>query len=76
MNPFCSPAAFVVASYLALSELRDNIRQFLLRRLGCRAVTSLEYGIIAGLIAIMILASLRNVGNNLSTTFNKLSTSM
>ncbi len=35
-----------------------------------RAVTALEYGMIATLIAVVIIAGVTTVGTNLSATFN------
>ena len=33
--------------------------------------TAIEYGLIAALIALVIISSLRQIGTNLITTFNK-----
>jgi pilus assembly protein Flp/PilA len=41
-----------------------------------RAVTALEYGLIAGLIAVVIIAGVTTVGDKLSTTFNTIGTSL
>ena len=38
--------------------------------------TAIEYGLIAALIAVAIIASLQAVGNNLSTTFTTVSNSL
>ena len=38
--------------------------------------TAIEYGLIAALIAVAIIASLQAVGNSLSTTFNTVSTDL
>ena len=38
--------------------------------------TAIEYGLIAALIAVAIIASLQAVGNNLSGTFGTVSTSL
>ena len=38
--------------------------------------TAIEYGLIAALIAVAIIASLQAVGNNLSSTFGTVSTSL
>ncbi len=38
--------------------------------------TAIEYGLIAALIAVGIIAALRTVGSNLSTTFNSVGTSL
>jgi pilus assembly protein Flp/PilA len=36
----------------------------------CRGVTALEYGLIAGLIAVVIITAVSLVGTNLSAEFN------
>ena len=38
--------------------------------------TAIEYGLIAGLIALAAISALTNVGKNLSTTFNTVSTKL
>jgi pilus assembly protein Flp/PilA len=39
-------------------------------------VTAIEYGLIAALIAVVIIAAVKAVGTNLSTTFNNIATSL
>ena len=39
-------------------------------------VTAVEYGLIAALIAVVIIGGVTAVGTSLSTTFNNLSTSL
>ncbi|MEM1193085.1 MAG: Flp family type IVb pilin [Pseudomonadota bacterium] len=34
--------------------------------------TAIEYGLIAGLIALVIIASVTGVGNNMSTVYNNI----
>ena len=41
-----------------------------------RAVTALEYGLIASLIAVVIIASVQLLGSNLSTIFNQIATTL
>ena len=41
-----------------------------------RAVTAIEYGLIAALIAVVILVAVTALGTNLSTIFNSVSTSV
>jgi pilus assembly protein Flp/PilA len=41
-----------------------------------RAVTSIEYGLIAALIAVVIVVSVSKVGIDLTGTFNKISTEL
>ncbi len=76
MNMFRSPSATMLFWYVALREKPAVARRHMTDRFGRRAVTSLEYGIIASLIALMILSSLRQVGSNLSGTFTKLATTL
>jgi pilus assembly protein Flp/PilA len=40
------------------------------------AVTALEYGLIAALVAVVIISAVRLLGTNLSTTFNKVATTL
>jgi pilus assembly protein Flp/PilA len=42
-------------------------------RLDKRGVTAMEYGLIASLIAVAIIAAVTAVGTNLTTTFNAIS---
>ena len=35
-----------------------------------RAVTAIEYGLIAALIAVVIIAAVSSLGSNISSTFN------
>ena len=37
-----------------------------------RAVTALEYGLIAGLVAVVIVTAVSSLGTNLSTTFSNI----
>lgn len=39
-------------------------------------VTAIEYGLIAALIAVVIIASVKAVGTNLSTVFNSIATAL
>jgi len=41
---------------------------------GRRAVTSVEYAIIAGVLAVVIVASVTAIGPELANTFNKVAT--
>jgi pilus assembly protein Flp/PilA len=41
-----------------------------------RAVTALEYGLIASLVAVVIIVAVTALGTNLSTTFNKIATTL
>ncbi|HLY07428.1 MAG TPA: Flp family type IVb pilin [Rhizomicrobium sp.] len=39
-------------------------------------VTAIEYGLIAALIAVVIIGAVTTVGSNLSTTFSNVATSL
>jgi pilus assembly protein Flp/PilA len=41
-----------------------------------RAVTAIEYGLIAALIAIVIIAAVTSMGSKLPVIFNKISTEL
>lgn len=41
-----------------------------------RGVTALEYGLIAAVIAVVIIAGASTLGNNIGTSFNKVSTAV
>jgi Flp pilus assembly pilin Flp len=54
------------ARALILAELRDSMR----RLCGSEsAATIVEYGLIASLIAVMLIVSLQTLGTNLNATF-------
>ena len=38
--------------------------------------TAIEYGLIAGLIALAAISAITNIGKNLSTTFNTVATKL
>lgn len=47
----------------------DYIKTWLELKTDRRAVTALEYGLIASLIAVVIVAGVKLIGTNLSTMF-------
>ncbi|HDR9768532.1 TPA: Flp family type IVb pilin [Burkholderia cepacia ATCC 25416] len=51
--------------------MKALIKRFLKEEDG---VTAIEYGLIAGLIAVAIIAGASSVGTNLSSTFSKIGT--
>lgn len=53
--------------------MRDLVTRFLLDEDGA---TAIEYGLIAGLISIGIILSVRKVGTNLSNKFNSVAGSL
>ncbi len=52
------------------------LRLFVLLRHDRRAVTAMEYGLIAALIAVVIITALTNIGNNLTAKFNAIGTAL
>jgi len=53
-----------------MNKLFAGVRQFVLEEDG---VTAIEYGLIAALIAVVIIASVQLVGDNLNVVFNFIS---
>jgi len=51
----------------------EMIKQFIWDEEG---VTAIEYGLIAALIAVVIIASVTSVGTNLGLVFDKISTAL
>jgi pilus assembly protein Flp/PilA len=41
-----------------------------------RGATAIEYGLIAALIAVAIIAAAKNLGSNLNSTFTKVATNV
>ncbi|HUZ63721.1 MAG TPA: Flp family type IVb pilin [Acetobacteraceae bacterium] len=54
----------------------EFIRIWLALRTDRRGVTALEYGLIAALIAVVIITAVGLVGTNLSATFNNIAKSV
>jgi pilus assembly protein Flp/PilA len=52
------------------------IRQFLRLKLDQRAVTAIEYALIAALIAVVIVGAATTLGTHVSSTFNKISSEL
>ena len=62
-----------------LTRFRGELTMLSLARNFCRhegAATAIEYGLIAALIAVVIIGALTAVGTNLSTTFTTVSGSL
>jgi len=53
--------------------MNDLIKEFTSDEAGA---TSIEYGLIASLIAIAIITTASKLGSNVSTTFNRVATTM
>jgi pilus assembly protein Flp/PilA len=56
--------------------LLDYVRTALALKLDKRAVTAMEYGLIAALIAVVIIVAVSSVGTNLKTTFNSVASEL
>jgi pilus assembly protein Flp/PilA len=53
------------------------LKKFLQRfRKGESGATAIEYGLIAALIAVVLITSLRGLGNNMSNRFTSIGTSI
>jgi pilus assembly protein Flp/PilA len=56
-----------------MSTFRSNLRALMTDE---RGVTALEYGLIAGLIAVVIVGSVTALGTQLATTFSTITTAL
>ena len=56
-----------------MSMFRSNLRALMTDE---RGVTALEYGLIAGLIAVVIVGSVTALGTQLATTFSTITTAL
>jgi pilus assembly protein Flp/PilA len=54
-------------------RLRNKLRRFGMSELGA---TAIEYGLIAALISVVIIAALRLTDNSLKTVFNNISSAL
>lgn len=54
----------------------EYMRTWLALRLDKRGVTAMEYGLIAALIAVVIIGAVTTIGTNLSTVFNAIATKL
>jgi pilus assembly protein Flp/PilA len=54
----------------------DYARTWLSLRLGKRGVTAMEYGLIAALIAVVIITSVGLIGTQLNTKFGSIATAL
>jgi pilus assembly protein Flp/PilA len=53
--------------------MRNLFHRFIADQSG---VTAIEYGLIAALIAVVIIAAVKTVGSNLTTTFTTVATNL
>ena len=59
------------------AEWEPKMKKFLNKiRENESGATAIEYGLIAALIAVVLISSLGLLGNNISTSFNKISNSV
>ena len=76
-QPYSHGAAFAVLRKsqreTAMSTFRSNLRALMTDE---RGVTALEYGLIAGLIAVVIVTSVRALGTQLTATFASISAAL
>ena len=56
--------------------LLNYARTVLALKMDKRAVTAIEYGLIAALVAVAIIAAVTTLGNSLKNTFNLVSTEL
>ncbi len=52
------------------------VQKALLLKTDRRAVTAIEYALIAALIAVVIIGAVSSLGTNISNTFNSVSTEL
>jgi pilus assembly protein Flp/PilA len=55
---------------------RAYIATYLRLKLDRRAVTAIEYALIAALIAVVIIGAVTRIGTNVSKTFNSISSEL
>jgi pilus assembly protein Flp/PilA len=56
--------------------MREYLKGYLALKADTKAVTALEYGLVAALIAVAIIAALTKLGGNLNSTFNNIATTI
>jgi pilus assembly protein Flp/PilA len=54
----------------------DYARTWLALRSDKRGVTAMEYGLIAALVAVVIIVAVTSVGNKLTTVFDSIATAL
>jgi pilus assembly protein Flp/PilA len=59
--------------YTGSSQLMNQVLRFVRNESGA---TAIEYGLIAGLISVVIITAVTTVGTNLKNTFNSISNSL
>jgi pilus assembly protein Flp/PilA len=61
------------ARTLKMLTFRNNLRALIKDE---RGVTAMEYGLIAALVAVVIIGSVTTIGTSLTTTFGKVATAL
>jgi pilus assembly protein Flp/PilA len=56
--------------------MQEYIKGLIALKADQRAVTALEYGLVAALIAVAIIAALTKLGGNMNSTFNNIATTI
>ena len=62
-----------IARTLKMLTFRNNLRAFIKDE---RGVTAMEYGLIAALVAVVIIGSVTTLGTSLSSTFKAVATAL
>jgi pilus assembly protein Flp/PilA len=74
---YAQPGGFVKSyGQLGVSRMFEYLLNLAQLKTDRRAVTALEYGLIAGLIAVVIIGAVTTLGTNLSTIFTTVSGSV
>lgn len=60
----------LLSTYVAVSEFVNRLRR------NTSGVTAIEYGLIAGLIAVVIITAVTAIGTDLNTKFTAVSTAL
>ena len=67
INKILGPTAFIINELIMLGGLKMKILRFLRDESGA---TAIEYGLIAGLIAVVIISAVTSVGTKVSKQFS------
>jgi len=73
-NRFCKMKVTPMIDYLA-AVVSTKLAPVLRLKRDARAVTALEYGLIAALIAVVIIGAVTSLGTSLSGVFSKVASS-
>jgi pilus assembly protein Flp/PilA len=56
--------------------VKNKVKKWMSLKTDTRAVTALEYGLVAALVAVVIITVVTNLGTNLCATFNTIATTI